>query len=104
MTETRQTPGAGAASGGSSKVSVVATNTSIRPAGDVLLPVASGIFCQPHRGRGHLLVLALDCPHCRGDHRHVTREVRPGGLTRNCPVTGRPYVVLPASRRKAVRR
>lgn len=76
----------------------------VLPAGDTLLPVVAGIFCPPHRGRGLTLILALDCPHCHANHRHLTRDVRDGGLTRACPVTGRAYVVLRTSQRKAVRR
>lgn len=100
MTQQQQgRPGAGAADVLNSDAGTIVT-----PTGDVLLPVCSGIFSEPHRGRGRTLVVALDCPHCHGDHRHTTPTERPGGLVRPCPVTGRSYVVLPLSRRRAVRR
>lgn len=78
--------------------------TIVTPTGDVLLPVVQAIFSAPHRGRGRMLVVALDCPHCHGDHRHTATLDRPSGLVRPCPVTGRAYAVLPLPRRRVVRR
>lgn len=76
----------------------------VAPPADVLMPVVQAIYSAPHRGRGRMLVVALDCPHCRGDHRHTTTIERPAGLVRPCPVTGRAYTVLPLQRRRVIPR
>lgn len=76
------------------------TEASITPAGDVLLPVAAAIVGDPLPGRRLTLVVAVDCPHCHGVHRHLTAATRPRELVRPCPVSGRTYVALrhPAKR------
>jgi hypothetical protein len=104
MPQTQRTPGAGQASGGSSRV-IAATELSIRPTDDI--PRVRAYAAPPCPGRGLWLVVVLTCSHCGTAHSHRVGDhsrLLSGDIDKACPATGLWYRLAPVQRRNQARR